>query len=645
MLDTFRTHKRFMLVILVLLVFPAFVFMGVQGYEKMASGAAGDVAKVAGISISGTQLDNAYKREVSRILETNKSIDAQMLYTPEFKRVVLDSLIQRQLNYLTVMDGKLLVSDYALREALNKSPELAQFRKPDGSFDHNAYVETLRRNNTKPQEFEDGMRQQIMTERLASAVSTGIVPQADVEQLVQILGEKFVIRQQLFMPEQFIAEVKLTPEQLKAYYDQNASSFLAPEQVNVEYVILDAQEFADKVTVSEEQARAYYEQNKKQYVLPEQRRASHILIAVDENATPEQKIQALEKAQQISEQVRQNPSKFAEIAKTNSADASSAIKGGDLGFFVTGVMEQPFEDAVYAMTQEGEIAEVATSQGYHIIMLTGLKPASNDAVAFEDVRAQIENALRIQVANQQFAKLAEEFREDVYVNRNDLAFVAQKYELPLQTAENVTSFPQAGATGVLASPPFLTAIFQPQARDTHQNIQAFEISPTQLVSARVVSYTPPKALPYEEVESQVKVLAVQAKALELAQEAGRKALAQWQESPNAAQKAAQLTVNRQKAQGIPPEIGLEVFKLSSQTQLPRTIGIEMSAGGYALVQVERIEPADAVDEFTRAQIQAWLMRQTVDAQESAFMAYLENKYDVKIYPDAIKASDNNDINR
>jgi len=72
----------------------------------------------------------------------------------------------------------------------------------------------------------------------------------------------------------------------------------------------------------------------------------------------------------IIEQVRNDPGRFALIAKQRS-DCGSSSRGGDLGFFGRGEMQLPFEMATFSL-QVGEISGVVdTESGIHVIMRTG----------------------------------------------------------------------------------------------------------------------------------------------------------------------------------------------------------------------------------------------------------------------------------
>jgi len=118
--------------------------------------------------------------------------------------------------------------------------------------------------------------------------------------------------------------------------------------------------------------------------MPEQVRARHILLKHTGSRNPmdrarnKQITRSAEEAEkgvrQFLEQVRADPSKFAEIAAEFSECGSSQKGGGeagDLGFFGPGDMQKPFEDATYAL-KVGEISDVfTTDSGYHIVQRTG----------------------------------------------------------------------------------------------------------------------------------------------------------------------------------------------------------------------------------------------------------------------------------
>lgn len=89
-------------------------------------------------------------------------------------------------------------------------------------------------------------------------------------------------------------------------------------------------------------------------------------------------------------------SNFAEVAKANSDDKGSALRGGDLGFFSHGMMVQPFENVAFGLNT-GEMSEpIQTRYGWHIILQhekRGILPFSEME---QDIRRRMKNDERYQ---------------------------------------------------------------------------------------------------------------------------------------------------------------------------------------------------------------------------------------------------------
>jgi parvulin-like peptidyl-prolyl isomerase len=91
-------------------------------------------------------------------------------------------------------------------------------------------------------------------------------------------------------------------------------------------------------------------------------------------AEAEKKIKEL-KAQIDTTPEAEKAAKFAELAKGNS-DCPSGSKGGDLGFFTHGQMVPEFDKAAFELPV-GKVSDIVkTSFGYHIILVTEKKPAT-----------------------------------------------------------------------------------------------------------------------------------------------------------------------------------------------------------------------------------------------------------------------------
>lgn len=124
---------------------------------------------------------------------------------------------------------------------------------------------------------------------------------------------------------------------------------------------LEIQPAGDYETLAQE----YYQLNKQDILSSEKIDVSHILISSKERTLEE----ASELADDLSEQIKGNPSLFDELIMTNSDDPSKTTNNGSFFGINKGDMVSAFDEKAFSM-QKGEISlPVETVYGFHIIRL------------------------------------------------------------------------------------------------------------------------------------------------------------------------------------------------------------------------------------------------------------------------------------
>ncbi len=190
------------------------------------------------------------------------------------------------------------------------------------------------------------------------------------------------------------------------------------KRVRDNVIIRDAvQSIVDKeVKISPEEVRAFYDKNPDQFKQPETVRASHILIRVPPDASDDVKKEKRTQIDSVHTLIK-NGEKFADVAKKFSEDPGSAANGGDLGFFGRGQMVPEFDTAAFSL-KTNEISDVITTQyGYHILMVTDRKPAQ--IVPFEQVKDDLAQFLKqrkgADVTRDQIASLRKEAKVEILI--------------------------------------------------------------------------------------------------------------------------------------------------------------------------------------------------------------------------------------
>lgn len=477
MLDFVRNNRRLMLLLLLVLVFPSFVFFGVESYSRFMD-SSHDVAKVDGRAITVQELDNVVREQSERMRQMlGASYDPRQFEGPALRKSVMDQLILQRVVANEVAREHLTVSNARLYEAINSIPAIAQLpRKQDGSIDDKAYLQLLAAQGMTPEQFDARMRFDLATQQLGSSIAgTAFIPKSLLDRLIAVRDQQRDVQALLFKPADYTAKVQPDAAALKAYYDSHQSAFSVPEQAKVEYVVLSGDALAAAQAVTPEELKSYYDSNIARFRTDEQRRASHILIAAPKDAPAAQRQAAKDKATKLLEDLRKHPDTFADVARKQSQDPGSAEKGGDLGFMGHGALVKPFEDAMYAL-KEGQISDVVeTDYGYHIIKLTGLKPAETRPL--EAVRPELEAELRKQLAAKKYAEDADAFGNMVYEQSDSLKPAADKFKLTIQTADGVTRQPNPalGQNSPLNNEKLLKALFSDDAIKNKRNTEAVQV--------------------------------------------------------------------------------------------------------------------------------------------------------------------------
>jgi peptidyl-prolyl cis-trans isomerase D len=627
MFDFVRKHTRIMQVLLFLLIFPSFVLFGLEGYNRFRE--KGDaVAKVDGRDILQGDWDNAHKQEVERLRQQMPNIDPKLLDSPAAKYATLERMVRDRVLAAAAAHEKLATSDQRLARELQSDPTIATLRGPDGKLDMAKYRQLVGAQGMTPEMFEAGVRADLSTKQVLAGIGgTTLVTPVQARLALDAFLERREVQIARFAPADYASQVHPTDAELETYYKDHQAQFQSPEQANIEYVVLDIDAIKKGVSVSDQDLKTYFDQNNARLGGQEERRASHILIAAPKTASAADRQKARAKAEQVLAEVKKSPDKFAELAKKYSQDPGSAAQGGDLDFFSRGAMTKPFEDAVFSM-KKGEISGIVESDfGFHIIKLTDIKEPKQRN--FEQMKPELESEVRKQLAQRKYAESADAFTNGVYEQSDSLKPVAEKLKLPIQTAAHVTREPAAGATGPLANPKFLAALFAPESVEKKRNTEAVEIAPNTLVSGRITQYTAARTLPFADVKDRVRERLVAERSAELARKDGAAKLAAWKAAPASANLPAAVVVSRVEPQKLPPQV-VEGALSADPSTLPAWTGVDLGKDGYAVVKVDKIMQREApagpaAQQEQRQYAQAW-----GQAENLAYYNLLKDRYKAQI---------------
>ncbi len=630
MFDAVRNNQRIVQIFLGLITLP-FAFWGVDSYVRN-SGAGNDVASIGDSRVTVQQFDQALRERQDQMRQAmGASFKPEMINSPEARLSVLNSLIDQQLLMLESSKNRLVVTDGALRDVIGSIPSLQE----DGKFSMEKYERALRAQGMSQPQFEAKLRQDLTLRQLMGTISdSAFVSQAQATTILNLQLEERQYSEFRIAPEQYADKVKVDADAVKKFYDQNQAQFEIPEQVKVEYVILSLDSMLSQISVSDAEIKARFEGHKDKYQQPEERRASHILILAK---TEGEKAAAKAKAEEVLKEVRKTPAKFADLAKQYSQDPGSAKSGGDLGYFGRGMMVKAFEEAVFKQ-KEGEISDVLESEfGYHIIKLTGIKTAK--VKSLDEVRADIVSELKREAATRKFAESAEAFNNTVYEQSDSLQPAAEKFKLKIQQSGWLKKNPdqrEAAALGPLANEKILASLFSEDAVKNKRNIEAYEIAPNTLLSARVVEHVAASTRPLESVKNDIEKLLKAQEAATLAKNTGESRLEELKKGGDDKLAWSSLkSASRMQSRDLPPAAVRAVFKAEVQ-KLPAYAGASVG-GAYVLYKIVKVNAPEKLDESRRNALQNEYAHILAQEELSAYLNALRARYKIDINKAALES--------
>ncbi|WMD21890.1 SurA N-terminal domain-containing protein [Achromobacter seleniivolatilans] len=641
MFEFIRSHRRWMQLILLLLIVPSFFLVGIQGYDSFMRQEP-ELATVAGQPISRAEFDQAHRNLLDQYRTSLRDrFDPAAIDTPAMREGLLNQLINQRLLANVAVDNRFTVSDETLRNTIAAIPEV----QDNGRFSPERYRQVLAAQGMSPTSYEASLRRDLAVARVLEPVGqSAYAPAEVVASLETALTQQRTLQLRRFAAADFRSQVTVTPADIQAWYDAHKQQLQIPEQVQVQYLVLDEAAATQGVQVKDEDLASYYEQNKNRFGQPERRRASHIMIEVAPGASEDARKAARAKAEELAKQAAADPAQFAELARKSSQDAGSAAKGGDLGWLAPGTQPAALDKAIFGAAKDQVSGVIESPFGLHIVKVTEIEPAAIKPLA--EVKAQITDEVRKQLAAVRFSEMASQLNKQVYDQRDSLQPAADAVGLKLRTASGVTregllpadkAGPGSAADSpdaeLLDNPRVRQVLFSPDVLREKQNSGVIELSPAMMVAVRVAAVEPAHVPTLDKVSDSIRAKLLDERSAEAAKKAGEAALAADKANPAAAPEgfSAPVTVTRQDPKDLPRQVLDAAMRLPA-SPLPAYAGVQ-SGADYTLVRLEKIE-AGTVDAAVKDRLAQQLAGGLGQAETEALLRMLREEYKVKVLPGA-----------
>ena len=599
--------------ILLILCLSPLALLGVESY--FGGGVdPNQVAQVGDASIGLSEYQTAVNNRRSEIL--GQVDDVSLLNEDVLHEQVLKGLIDRTL--LEQQAGKLgmTVSDDTINRLLRQE-EI--FKDAEGNFSNDQFANFLRqRGMTKDQLFAEFRNQLSLDQLNASIVGTAVYPMQAVSQLIDLQLESRNIWLHRFKWQDYADQVKLSKNDIQAYYDANKETLKSAAMVDLAYLQLSPQTIQVN-DVTKEDLQQQYEAYKQGQAVTDERKISQILLTGND---------AKARADKVKVRLNKGES-FAALAKSESDDPSGET-GGDIGRFnptVFGSDAAAVEKALEGLSVGDVTAPIKTSFGYQIFAVT--EDNGTKVPSLESMRDKLT------------AKAKEYKRQEMYADKvtaiNDLAADGFSIE-DIAQQENVTlkrikDYPKDNNQSVLSQPAVIKQAFDEFTIQDQAVTAGIEVG-NGTVWVQPSNYRPTKTLTLSAATPKITQVLRQQKATALALKeakalaAGIKTQADINKQPVRLQSLGE--INRQTTRLTEKERGLAFSQQAADNGVV-AIASETEVGATLLVG-DRIktEQQSPLSEMQRAQTASIIRDNLGQDQLQDYLDYLRLIYKVEI---------------
>ncbi|MGQ4876999.1 SurA N-terminal domain-containing protein [Billgrantia sp. LNSP4103-1] len=450
---------------------------GIESLVGLFGGGGDEVAQVNGESITRQELE----MEVQRAIRSGE-------VPPEQERALRGQVLEEMIGERLMQDfaegGGLYLSDEQLDHVIVTLPE---FQDQDGRFDADLFRNRLAGAGFTPTSFRTALRVDLKRQQLQQGLALSeIVLDGERETLAELQRQVRSFRYHTLSAEELDEPVQVSEQELQVYYEENSERYQRPEQVRLEYVVVDREKMAEQVEVSEDALRQEWQERGRDA----DRRVSHIMATFGDERSRDD---AIERLEEVRERLAEGDT-FDELALQYSEDPSTAEQGGDLGVISRGFFGDAFDESAFALAPGQVSGIVETENGLHLIKVTEL-----DQPSFEEIRDELARELGLEQVTGEFNRRVQELIDESFA-ADDLASVAESLELELHESDWVS---RDGGSGVLSEPGVMSEAFSEDVLVEGFNSEVIELDADRRMVLRVADHREATVLPLDEVRDQV----------------------------------------------------------------------------------------------------------------------------------------------
>lgn len=376
------------------------------------------VAQVGKVSISQQEFSRTLRSDLARLApQFGGRLDIEQAQAFGVVQQVMERLTTRALFEQHASDLGLVVTEDQLRKQILTLPA---FQDATGRFDRFAYEGALRNSGLSEPAFLVALSGDIQRQQVVSAISgAATMPRAMADALYRYSAETRSADTVLFRNDSITDLPEPSDDQIKAYYDQESGSFLAPAFRSLGVLQINPAALTDEVAVTDEMLQQQYELRIDEYSIPERRNVSQVLYPSEEEAKD-----ALAKIREGRD--------FASVA--SETGAGTPVSLGSISRAELSAQLPALAEGAFAVEDGGVSEPVQSPLGWHLAQATDFQ--EGEISPFEDVVDDLRATLQLTLATDTAIELANAL-DDTMAGGATLEEAASNLGLKVETFKRV----------------------------------------------------------------------------------------------------------------------------------------------------------------------------------------------------------------
>lgn len=594
MLQTIREHTQGWIAgTIVTIIILTFALWGIHSY--FVGGANNSVvAEVNGIEITKEQLTVAYERlRRQMIIQYGANNPVATKDDTSLKDRALEALIDVEVLEQASTSQGFRISNQQIDNYLQSMPQF----QVNGQFSIERFQEILSYTLMSTSQFLNLIKTNLLIDqpKLGILFTSFALPD-ETTYVISLVNQERDIEYINIPMQYFLAQpIVISPNKIKAYYDNHQSDFMTPEQVNVEFIQLSLKDLSARINPTDAMLKNFYNENINSYTQPMEWKLADIEIPVAPNATQEEITKAQDKANEVVQAINKGID-FSSLSHQYLENLTGQY------WMMLNQVPAELQKEVAELSKSGQISKpIKTSKGFVIIKVIDIQEPRIQA--FETVKEKVKETYIHQHAEEKFAEFRDQLADLTYEHPDSLQIASKTLNLPIQTSELFTK--DKSGKDISQYKKVRDTAFSNDVLNLQNNSDVIQLNPENVIVLRVKSHIASTLLPLsgisKQIEDKLKAEEAEARAAKFAEHL--KAKLQSGADPQMLANSNNLTWNRTSYIGrystkVDSAILDMAFSLPNPVVLQKKVvyGVTRLSNGYAIIALKSVKEGTVADE-------------------------------------------------